>query len=295
MQKLFSQEIRCDCGKLLLKGMIFDGTLEIKCKRCNRIRELSKNNYIIDNEHYLMLIDDKGSIVNISTSGCDILGYTNDEIVGKLFTQVDPTMPKEIGIKFLESESMLNEESNFQIDTIHLTKDKKKLPVTAFIKLYIPDNNRRYLLLYVELKDTTINKDAKTQDIPKFIENVCDFYFDIDKNGIGQYMSPSVETIFGFRPQDIVGKNYFDYLPISTRENTLNTFKHFCANMQPFRITHERGMDAFGKATYTQLFFTPKLSNSGRFTGYKVLGWLETEPKLSTTKMKNTKTKKPAS
>jgi phage FluMu protein Com len=28
---------RCDCGKLLCKGFIYDGEIEIKCKRCGSL------------------------------------------------------------------------------------------------------------------------------------------------------------------------------------------------------------------------------------------------------------------
>lgn len=35
-----SREYHCDCGKLLCKGLIFDGEIQIKCKRCGRIKKI---------------------------------------------------------------------------------------------------------------------------------------------------------------------------------------------------------------------------------------------------------------
>lgn len=35
------QEYRCDCGKLLFKGLLVKGIVEIKCKRCQDIKRVS--------------------------------------------------------------------------------------------------------------------------------------------------------------------------------------------------------------------------------------------------------------
>ncbi len=32
----FLKEYRCSCGKLLFKGMLQDGTVEVKCRHCRR-------------------------------------------------------------------------------------------------------------------------------------------------------------------------------------------------------------------------------------------------------------------
>jgi|GEM_PF-5446131 len=34
-------DYRCDCGKLLFKGSELRGKIEIKCKRCGKIRTIS--------------------------------------------------------------------------------------------------------------------------------------------------------------------------------------------------------------------------------------------------------------
>jgi hypothetical protein len=35
------QEFRCTCGKLLFKGLLVKGIVEIKCKRCQDIKRVS--------------------------------------------------------------------------------------------------------------------------------------------------------------------------------------------------------------------------------------------------------------
>ena len=100
MDKIFLNEHRCKCGKLLLKGVFFDSVLEIKCKKCGEISKIGSIKLVDDATHYLLIINDKGIISNASDSACRILGYTYEKLIGKNFTLVNPTMPKEIGKKF---------------------------------------------------------------------------------------------------------------------------------------------------------------------------------------------------
>lgn len=41
MKEGFLDDYRCDCGKLLFKGSDLCGKIEIKCKRCEKIKTIS--------------------------------------------------------------------------------------------------------------------------------------------------------------------------------------------------------------------------------------------------------------
>jgi|WetSurMetagenome_2_1015567.scaffolds.fasta_scaffold697702_1 phage FluMu protein Com len=41
MKEDFLNEFRCDCGKLLFKGSGLSGKIEIKCKRCGKIKTIT--------------------------------------------------------------------------------------------------------------------------------------------------------------------------------------------------------------------------------------------------------------
>jgi phage FluMu protein Com len=43
MDDSFFKEYRCDCGKLLFKGSLAVATIEIKCKRCEKINLFEEN------------------------------------------------------------------------------------------------------------------------------------------------------------------------------------------------------------------------------------------------------------
>jgi len=276
MNTMFLNEHRCKCGKLLLKGVFFDGTLEIKCKRCGGINKIGTLKLTDDAAHYLLIINDQGIITNVSDSACKILGYSYEELKGKNFTLINPTMPKEICQKFIGPLSVLKEDNFFELDTVHQSKSGKIIPVSVLIKLYQSTDEEKCGLLSVSLKNVKVAGDDKTfgKKTLNFLEHSCDYYFSMDKNWIAESMSPSVETLFGFHPEAVIGKNYLDFLPEETKEKTKQTFASFSANCQPFRIVNVGGNDAQGKPVMSEQYFTPNFNDNGKFVGYRVLGWV---------------------
>ena len=274
MRKLLSQEHRCICGKLLLKGVVFDGIIEIKCRRCGRINRIGDIKLVNDDTHYLLIINDKGIITNANNSSCNILGYSYEELIGKSITEINPVLTEEIGKRFYGPKSVLSEENYFKLDTVHRSKDGKNIPITAYLRLYRPTENGKSVIILAELKNKTRETAISKKDAPKFLDNACDFYFDLDKLGTIEYLSPSVQKIFRYSPEKILGKNYFDYLPAESKVKDLNTYKHFASENLPYRVKHNIGKDANGKLMHNQLYFTPKFNDSGKFVGFRVLGWV---------------------
>jgi PAS domain S-box-containing protein len=271
MNTLFLNEYRCQCGKLLLKGLFFDGALEVKCKRCSHIKKLGNITLIKDTDRYLLIINKDGLIINVSCSAGRVLGYGRDELIDKHFTLISPSLPAEIINKVFGPEAILDTDNYFQLDTFHQTKDGKKIPVNVLAKLYQTDNDEKYLLTLIKLKKTN---EPSVDDESDYSKKVCDFYFDLDKQGRKEYLSPSVEKIFGFCPERVVGRSYFDCLPEESRAESKKTFEHFASNELPYRIIHETEIGINNNKIKSDLYFTPKFNDHGTFVGYRVLGWV---------------------
>ena len=288
MDTLFLNDYRCKCGKLLLKGVFFDGTAEIKCRNCGTINKIGHIKQQDDSDHYLLIISDKGIVVNASKSACDILGYPCSELVGKHFTKINTTIPNDLGEKFFGPNSVLNEDFYFQLDTNHLSKNGKVIPIAAHLKLYRPNEKERYVLLLAEIKKTDLSdislytgrsgKKITNKNNQEFVNEACDFYFEIDKNGIGTYLNPAMEKIFGLSPEKTIGKNYLDLLPVEIREEAEKAFVYFSTREQPFRRSNSFAIKVGNKKLYYDVYFTPNFNDTGKFVGYRVLGWLKNNP-----------------
>ncbi len=84
-------EYRCECGKLLFKGILSVCKVEIKCKRCGAVKTIVYgNDYLYGNNgsrlnrcNFLSDIDSKGNFLSVDMEMTYLLGYETDEVVGK--------------------------------------------------------------------------------------------------------------------------------------------------------------------------------------------------------------------
>ena len=279
MDTIFLNEHRCQCGKLLLKGIFFDATLQIKCKKCGTINTIGVIKLEDDATHYILIINNRGIITNVSDSIYKMLGYNNEELIGKYFTKINPTLTPELGKKFFGPDSILNTENHFKLETFHRHKSGKNIPVTVFLKLYQSNGKEKFVLVSAKVGKAKSDKKIDNKNTLSFIENACDYYFDIDKNGIAECVSPSVEKLFGFTPEMVIGKNYFDFIPDEMKVRAKKRFDTFLVKQLPFRIDSVGGKDVNGKPVFSEQYFTPTFSDAGIFTGYRVLGWLPKKTK----------------
>ncbi len=187
---------------------------------------------------------------------------------------INPALPIEILQKIFGSKSILNEDNYFQYDTFHQSKDGQKILVNIILKIHSAGNDEKCLLSLAKVKNNSL-QDMSDKDNSDYLSKICDFYFDLDKHGRQEYVSPELVEIFGYQPEDIIGNFYFDCLPIESRAEAQKTFEHFSALAQPFRIQHEKELDSQGEAINCDLYFTPNFNDNGNFIGYRVLGWLD--------------------
>lgn len=73
-------EYRCGCGKLLFKGVLFLGAVEVKCRRCGQkllVKELEPGTctYIECDTHLY--------VTSVSKYTCSMFGYDAHDLIGK--------------------------------------------------------------------------------------------------------------------------------------------------------------------------------------------------------------------
>lgn len=82
-----SNEWRCECGKLLFKGAFLAGLIEVKCSRCKRMVYLQQfHSYTANHNSFMATATPDGTILTVSQGILDALGYKEENLVGKNFT-----------------------------------------------------------------------------------------------------------------------------------------------------------------------------------------------------------------
>lgn len=149
MDTLFLEEFRCDCGKLLLKGIFLGGTLEVKCSRCGSMNRIGTLKSLSGSTNYILIINNRGIITNLSDSVSNILGYSSTELIGQPFNIVNPAVSLKMEEKYF---SQLSSKDHLHFNTAHQTKNGQKVPVEVTLRLYHSLSKNNYLLLSAKVK-----------------------------------------------------------------------------------------------------------------------------------------------
>jgi PAS domain S-box-containing protein len=129
------QDYRCECGKLLLRGLIFTGGIEVKCKYCKKIQTINGlTGELLTNTRYIMFVDENGVIVNTSSSISKHLGFSSAELLGTYV--VDYFMMLEPNFYAVLWETLAEEKTDTLFYTLQKNKDKSLVPVTIDAKRF---------------------------------------------------------------------------------------------------------------------------------------------------------------
>ena len=271
MIRLSQNEHRCVCGKLLFKGIIISGIMEIKCKNCGTMNRMGKMKIDESGQGYLLIINDKGLILDMSESACSVLGYTYEELVKKHYKIISSDVPNDACCKLLDSKECLSEDNHFQINSLHKTKDNIDIPVIVFFKIYTADNAEKVISLSVKFKNKIeyidkIDKDKTNND--------CDFDFELDRNGVLTYINPSFIRLFKLKEELSLGINLSNDFPNIINEEHRKLFDSHVISELPYRVLNNKFVFDNGDVILYDLYFTPNFNDFGNFLGYRALGWL---------------------
>jgi len=58
------------------------------------------------------------------------------------------------------------------------------------------------------------------------VENLNEVIYSLDENGIVTYISPVIESLYGYSPSEIIGKNFLEYIVEDDRESAIEYFRN---------------------------------------------------------------------
>lgn len=140
-------EYRCDCGKLLFKGVVITSHIEIKCSRCGKIKAVSGITEGLSAERFCTLfLDDKGRILNTGEAVKDIFGYTKDEAVKM---NVDEIIFVKKSNFFAEIKSMIangsSPDHSIECEAWHQKKDSQEEPLKIWSRIFTLGDKKYYI------------------------------------------------------------------------------------------------------------------------------------------------------
>ncbi len=100
-------------------------------------------------------------------------------------------------------------------------------------------------------------------------ENAHACIWEIDANGKYTYVSPSVENITGYTPEDMLGKHFVDPFHPEDREGLSKAFLRIFSRSEPFRDLESRCVCKNGEVVWLSTSGIPVLDRDGLLLGYR--------------------------
>ncbi len=112
-------------------------------------------------------------------------------------------------------------------------------------------------------------KESETR-FKQVIENVADFIWEVDANGLYTYASPSVERILGYTSDELIGKTHFYdlFVPEDREELRAAAFRLFDES-GPFRAFPNRNVAKNGRIIDLETTGAPIVNDAGELIGYR--------------------------
>jgi PAS domain S-box-containing protein len=149
---------RCECGKLLLKGFIFIGEIEVKCRYCKKMTSVSGINGSMSNERrYLLVTDKTGNILRATASASSALGYTGDELRKMNIKDIFPSIKDKV-FTVLWSKLKTDEKKAVIFRTEQFRKEKETVTVQIGARAFQAATNKELFLFDIDQKKPEMPK-----------------------------------------------------------------------------------------------------------------------------------------
>jgi len=176
-----------------------------------------------------------GRFLDVNEKACVIHGYSRDEYLTLTVPQIDDLLADPSA--YVSRAEHLRLAKSLTVEGLHRRKDGSTFPVE--VNLNFVHLNRDYIVAVV--RDTTERKQAEAalraseERFRRITTNMLDMIAQTDVAGILQYVTPSNEAVLGYRAEEMVGRNTFDFLHPEDRSAGLTLFQSSLTSQTPAR------------------------------------------------------------
>lgn len=158
--------------------------------------------------------DAEGNIIDPNPILCEETGYEEDELTAMKVWELDRDINAE------EAETLWEEMEpgdRERLEGLYQRRDGSEFPVEVHIRRLNVDGKNRFIAIS---RDITEQRERK-QDLEQYreiVESMDDIATIIKPDGTMTYVSPVVEQMLGYKPEELIGENGFSYQPPETSE-----------------------------------------------------------------------------
>jgi PAS domain S-box-containing protein len=196
-----------------------EGTLESSIRdNEERYRTLFEQN-----PHGMVILDPETSRpIEFNDQACRQLGYDRKEFAGLTLGDIDIVeIPEEWPIRIRS----IMQKGREDFDTLHRTKQGRIRDIHVTAQML---NVGGTPLLHCVWQDITEQKQGELElqeSVEKFrnlVEQIGEVFYFVGIDGAIQYISPSIRTVLGFAPEELVGRNALEFIHPEDHEKVIH-------------------------------------------------------------------------
>jgi hypothetical protein len=101
------------------------------------------------------------------------------------------------------------------------------------------------------------------------VETANDVIWEVDSNGIYSYVSPSINTILGYKPEKLIGSPFFSMMEQAESERMSATFEKLAGKARPFIAKENVRIHKNGHMVILETSGRPFFDPDGKLAGYR--------------------------
>ncbi len=218
-----------------------------------------------------VILDSQGKFLDLTDKTLEILGYKREELLGKnvFSTNILPAKAKATTIANLAKRMMGMRVAPYIVEL--LTKDGRKIHFEINATKIKFDGKQADLILFRDVSERKEMQDALEHEQERF-RDIADsagvWIWEMDANGNYTYSSPIVEQIIGYKPEEIIGRNFTEFFPSQDHKQKKLTLDVFL-NKQRYNCFASCAVHKNGNVVFLEKNANPVFDQNGEFLGYR--------------------------
>lgn len=265
---------RCNCGKLLFKGLLADSTIQIKCKKCGDLMSFQgqKDHVSPDGNHALMFNSD-GRVISASSNIQELLGYSLEELLLKEYSDLLASAPHRlIETNIRRFWSLPSKERYFFKSKVSLKRSDGRFIAGNMQSKFTTTPNGTVLFSVFRSGTESIT----SRVAPEFFAlREYPFFLQIDLDGICLDASGARNRPYSREKNEIIGKLFVSFMCGDEIANQEELMRHLRAGKM-FELLQKEYTRTNGTSVYMDASFMPNFDSDGSCVDYTVYVFNET-------------------
>jgi len=234
--------------------------------------EIRYFNLFENSSEFLFTLDLKGNFTDVNKAAEIITGYTKSELLTKNFKDYTPEKyHKKLFHTFFNIYKTGTPLHDYPIEAVIKDKSVKYFETT----LSLLKKGKDIIGYQGSSKDITERKRAEKllKESEKLFKDItysmADWVWEVDKDGRYTYTSEKVEEILGYRPDELIGKTPFDFMPEDEAKRVGKLFKEIISVNNPIKDLENWNLSRDGELVCLLTNAIPLLDSSDELVGYR--------------------------